>query len=486
MLACLLTGAMLIGSHPSGVADDTAGSGPQAASAAERPNVLVLMGDNWAWPHASAYGDAVVRTPVFDQIARDGVLFRNAFCVAPSCSPARAAFLTGQTIHRLEDAASLHGRFPARFRVFTEALEESGYFVGHSGKGWGPGNLPESGRSRNPAGAKFDSISAFIAALPDEQPYCYWFSSRNPHIPWQEGADQKAAMSPDDVHVPAYLPDVPTVRGNILDYYCEVQQFDQECAAILQALTAAGRLDNTLIVMNGDNGWQVPHGLAHIYDAGTHVPLAISWKGHITPGRVSDEFVNFDDFAPTFLELAGLPVFPECTGHSLMPALRGDTDSAVARDAVFLSRERHANVRRGDRAYPVRAIRTREYLYVRNFEPDLWPAGDPEVYFAVGDYGDVDFTLAKQFVLEHREEPKMRMFFDISFGKRPAEELYDLRQDPDQIHNVADSPDYAQVKTSLSGRLAEWMKSTSDPRAIDPHDDRWDKAPYYGGPARKP
>ena len=451
--------------------------------AAERPNILILMADNWAWPHAGACGDRVVKTPTFDRLAREGVLFRNAFCLVPSCAPSRASFLTGQTIHRLGDAANLHGRFPAEHRVFTETLERAGYFVGFSGKGWAPGNIKESGRTRNPAGTKFDDAAAFLKALPHDSSFCYWFSSRNPHVPWTEGAGQKAEMNLEQVRVPAYLPDVPEVRKNIRDYLCEVQQFDLECSTILTQLADAGRLENTLIVMTGDNGWQMPHGLAHVYDAGTRIPLVISWPGHVSPNTVREEFVNFDDFAPTFLELAGLQPFGEATGKSLVPLLRGAGADAT-RDAVFLCRERHANVRQGNRSYPVRAIRTREFLYVRNFEPELWPTGDPQLYFAVGEFGDADVTVTKQYLLDHRSEPATARFFEINFGKRSAEELYDLASDPDQIHNVAGEPNYRQTQTQLSQRLTDWMRTTADPRFANPHDDRWDRAPYYGGRAK--
>ncbi|MCA9033905.1 MAG: sulfatase [Planctomycetaceae bacterium] len=448
----------------------------------DRPCVLVMMADNWAWPHASALGDSVVRTPTFDHLASNGVVFDNAFCLCPSCAPARAAFLTGQTIHRLDDAANLHGRFPAEIEVFPEALEKAGYHVGFSGKGWAPGRIEESGRTRNPAGEKYADAEAFLNALPSDQPFFYWYSSRNPHIPWQDGEQMKAEMNPKDVRVPQYLPDVPLVRDNICDYLCEVQLFDQECAQILEQFERAGRLSNTLVIMTGDNGWQMPHGLAHIYDAGTRVPLVMSWPGKIEEGIRTQDFVNFDDFAPTFMELAGLKPGNQCTGHSLLPAMQQDPHRQV-RDYVFLSRERHANVRRGDRSYPVRALRTRDFLFVRNFEPELWPAGDPEVYHSVGDYGDVDFTWTKQFILQHQHEPAIRPFFTMNFSKRPSEELYDLRIDPDQTINVIDQPDLSDVRRQLSGRLEEWMNQTADPRSRNPHDNRWDKAPYYGGKA---
>lgn len=447
------------------------------------PGFLILMADNWAWPHAGACGDPVVKTPAFDNLVREGVLFRNAFCVCPSCSPARAAFLTGQTIHRLGDAANLYSRFPAELKIFTRQLEEAGYVTGYSGKGWAPGNFRVSGLDRNPAGDHYRNAEAFLKNLPADKPFCYWYSSRHPHIPWEDGSEMKGKLDPSKVMVPDYLPDTPEIRNNICDYLCEVQLFDQECAEILSCFREAGRLSGTVVLMTSDNGWQMPHGLAHIYDAGTRIPLVISWPGHF-PAGVSEEFVNFDDLAPTILQLAQAEELPDATGTSLVPVLSRDA-AQTPRDHVFLSRERHANVRRGDRSYPVRAIRTRDFLYVRNFEPELWPAGDPEMYFAVGDFGDVDFTATKKFVLDHQHEPQFERFFAMNFGKRPAVELYDLARDPYQTVNVASAPGYESMQLQLADRLQKWMVETKDPRVLNPHDDRWDKAVYYGGPPKQ-
>ena len=454
------------------------------AALVDRPNFLILMADNWHAPHAGANGDPVVKTPTFDALAQRGVRFTHAFCVVPSCAPARAAFLTGQTIHRLDEAANLHGDFPSRFRTFPDALEKAGYAVGFSGKGWGPGRFQTTGRTRNPAGNPYESFEQFLGDAPRERPFCFWFSSKNPHIPWETGIEQKATMQADRVRVPAYLPDVPEVRDNILDYYAEVQSFDTECAALMATLERDGRAANTWVIMTGDNGWQMPHGLAHIYDAGTRVPLVIVGPRGVAPPRVSEALVNFDDFAPTLLELAGLDAWPECTGRSLVAMLRSGVDPAD-RDAVFLERERHANVRRGDRSYPVRAVRTKDYLYVRNLQPSLWPAGDPEVYFAVGDYGDVDGTRSKHYILDRRQDPAMGPFLRMNFDRRPAEELYDLRADPDQTRNVVEQAEYAAVRNQLADRLSRWMRETADPRATNPNDERWDRAPYYGNPAKK-
>lgn len=448
-----------------------------------RPNVVVLMADNWAWPHAGAYRDPVVRTPTFDRLAREGMLFHRAYCSVPSCAPARAVFLTGQAAHRLEEAANLHGRFPAKFPVFPELLEQAGYRVGHSGKGWGPGRVAESGRTRNPAGEKFETLDEFLASQPADKPFCYWWSSRDPHVPWTEGAEFLAEVDRAKIVVPPHLPDRPEVREDIARYYCEVRNFDRDCERALALLQARGLLEETIVIMTGDNGWQMPRGLAGMYDLGTHVPLVVRWPRLIRGGGSYDGFVGFEDFAPTLLELAGLKPTAAMTGRSFANVLRGEQDEL--RDAVFLERERHAHVRAGNAGYPCRGIRTKDYLYIENLRPERWPAGDPELVFAVGPYGDVDGSLTKTLLTTKPLDAALRRFYDLSFNKRPAEEFYDLRTDPGEIDNRAADERYAPTKRQLAERLHKWRATTGDPRMAS-DDDRWDKYPYYGGPAKVP
>jgi arylsulfatase A-like enzyme len=457
----------------------------EPAGAAERPNFLLLMADNWAWPHAGVYGDPVVKTPAFDALAREGMLFGRAYCSVPSCSPARAVLLTGQAAHRLADAASLHSQFPARLRVFPELLEEAGYAVGYSGKGWGPGNWQASGRKRNPAGESFADFDSFLKATGSDKPFCFWMSSKDPHVPWTEGRDFEPGIDRERLVIPKHLRDHPAVREDLVGYYCEVQNFDRDCGRLIDSLRTRGLLENTVILMLGDNGWQMPRGLAHMYDLSTHVPLVVRWPKRVKAG-VCDDFVCFEDLAPTLLELAGMTPLPEMTGRSLLPILEGRLKPELqrtGRDAVFLERERHANVRAGDVGYPCRSIRTKDFLYIRNLRPDRWPAGDPQLHFAVGPYGDVDNSLTKQLLLANPDAPDLRAAFRLTFSKRPAEELYDLRADPGEIKNVAGEAAYAARKQKLSERLEAWMVATEDPRATS-DDDRWDKFPYYGNPAK--
>jgi len=230
-------------------------------------------------------------------------------------------------------------------------------------------------------------------------------------------------------------------------------------------------------VISGDNGWPIPRGKANLYDAGTRQPLALRWPAKLERGRRMDVFVNLADLAPTFLEAAGLEIPPDMTGRSLLPLF--DHEGQTGREMVFVERERHANVRKGDLSYPARAVRARDFLYIRNFRPDRWPAGDPEKWVAVGPFGDCDDGPSKQFILKHRDEPEFKHFFELAFNKRPAEELYDLSKDPHELVNVADDKEYVMAKKRMRAALDHWMETTKDPRAAS-DDDRWDRYPYFG------
>jgi uncharacterized sulfatase len=293
-------------------------------------------------------------------------------------------------------------------------------------------------------------------------------------------------MRSQDVKVPACLPDNEIVRQDLCDYYFEVQRFDREVGEILDVLAAKGELENTLVVMTGDNGLPFPRCKSNLYDTGTNVPLALRWPGHIPAGRTVEDFVSLQDLAPTFLEVAGLKSLPEMTGRSLLGILTSDKSGRVdpARDHVLVGKERHAWVRKGGLGYPCRGIRTHEYLYIRNFKPERWPAGDPaggaEPYDAKRIYGDIDDGPSKTHLIEHRDEPAVKRLFELAVAKRPGEELYDLRKDPNQLNNISDEPSYAKVKEELAARLMAELKATDDPRVVG-SGDVFDTYPYYGG-----
>jgi len=295
---------------------------PKLVSAGEpdrkRPNILFCLADDWSWPHAGIAGDKVVKTPTFDRVARQGVLFENAFVSSPSCTPSRGAILTGQWHWRLEEGGNLWSALQAKFDVYPDLLEEAGYHVGYTRKGWAPGRDAPGGRTRNPAGPRYKDFGEFRKTQPEGKPFCFWFGSSDPHrgYKWQSGV--KSGMKLEDVEVPACMADNETVRTDICDYYWEVQRFDTEVGELLKILERDGELENTLVVISGDNGMPFPRCKSNLYDMGTNVPLAVRWPATVKGGRVVEDFISLADLAPTFLEAAGLKPTAQMTARSFL------------------------------------------------------------------------------------------------------------------------------------------------------------------------
>lgn len=476
LLSCLVFSLCLLGACQTEQAD--------SHQEPKQPNFLVLMSDNHYVSHLGCYGDPVVKTPTIDQIAKQGVRFSHAFCAAPSCTPARSAMLAGQDIWRLGPGGNLWSSLADTIPLYTDLLEAAGYAVGHDRKGWGPGDVEAGGRTRNPAGYTHQDFASFLAhtdsAQGEDTPWSYWLSSRNPHRPFTEGSGVASGMDPTQVVVPPYLPDVPEVREDICDYYYEIQQFDAEVAEALAILKQRNQLDNTILIICGDNGWMMPRGLANLYDFGTRVPLIISWPQHFPSDRLVSDFVSLNDVAPTVLDLAGLPIPSQMTAQSLVPILTSELEGRIEaqRDFMVTARERHALVRQGGLGYPGRSIRTDDFLYIHNLTPDRWPAGDPPLF------GDIDLhmlhknTPTKEYMMLYKDLPEVQALYAQAFLKRPAHELFDLRSDPYQMNNVADDPNYQDIKAELIDQLHAYLAETDDPRALG-QEALWDSYPYY-------
>ena len=303
------------------------GSAIGTEPAAGPPNILLAIADDWGFPHAGTYGDPVVKTPAFDRLAREGIVFNQAYISSPSCTPSRAALLTGQWHWRLEESANLWSTLQTKFPVYPDLLEEAGYFVGHTGKAWGPGRLEPGGRTRNPAGPEFESFAEFLDARPAQQPFCFWFGTQDPDRPYEIGSGEAAGMDLDAIRLPACLPDSGEVRSDVADYYFEVQRFDSDVGELLQELENRDELESTMIIMTGDHGMPFPRAKGNLYDIGTRVPLVIRWSDRIESARHSDDLVSLTDLAPTILELAGVRVSEVITGKSLIGSIRSGTTS---------------------------------------------------------------------------------------------------------------------------------------------------------------
>lgn len=476
---------------------------PGQADAEARPNVLLAIADDWSFPHASAYGCKFVETPAFDRVAAEGVLFRNAFTATPGCSPSRAAILTGRHAWQLREAGTHASSFPKDLAVYPNALEAEGYFVGYCGKGWGPGNFKISGWERNPCGPAFTlklaqppqpglsntdyaaSFAKFLSERAKDQPFCFWYGGQEPHRAYAKGSGLAAGKRLEDAAVPPFLPDTPEVRSDLLDYALEVEHFDKHLGAMLKLLEERGELDNTLVIVCSDNGMPFPRAKANLYEFGTHMPLAIRWPAKVKGGRVVDDFAGHVDLAPTILEAttrlasgvataslsprgrgAGGEGAGHMSGRSLLPTLISDKSGLVdpMRDHVLIGRERHSSSRPNNLGYPARGIRTAEYLYIRNFTPDRWPAGDPRTADGKSAYCDIDGSPTLSLLVAGADDPKLLPFLELAVAKRLAEELYFVKDDSATIDNVAAESRHAGAKAELKSRLEAVLTETGDPR----------------------
>ncbi len=522
-------------------------AGPAAVHAAAarpaRPNILFCFADDWG-RYAGAYAavenrpspSQVVKTPVIDRLAREGVLFKNAFVTAPSCTPCRSSLLSGQYFFRTGLGAILQGAtWDANIPSYPLLLRDAGYHIGETYKVWSPGtpndapygagkyayekaggqynNFSENATRMVREGLTFEAakdkllgevrgnFEAFLADRQPGQPFCYWFGPTLTHREYEKGSGQALwGIDPDLLQgkLSKYLPDVPEVRADVADYLGEIQAWDAGVGVLLQKLEAVGELDNTVIVVSGDHGMPgVPGGKCNLYDFGVGVSLIARVPG-VPGGRVVDDFVNLMDLAPTFLEIGGLEPPAVMTGRSFWNVLQADQSGLVDPDRTWVvtGRERHvAAAREGLLPYPHRALRTPDFLYIRNFMPDRWPMGSPKAVTetetpAVNElehntfvaFPDMDASPTKAWLIGQRHQTQWRWYYDFAFGKRPAEELYDLRLDPGQTKNLAADPGHAEVRQQLAARLLKILTEAGDPR-VTGDGGTFERPPYTSEPA---
>lgn len=470
-----------------------------------RPNILFAIADDWSHGHAGAYGCGWIKTPAFDEIAKKGLLFTRAYTPNAKCAPSRACILTGRNSWQLKDAGNHMCYFPAEFRTYVETLNDHGYFVGYTGKGWGPGIAKDAeGRPRTMTGRPFASrrskppagrISAndyagnfadFLRQAPQDGPWCFWYGTTEPHRGYEYGAGvAKGGKKLTDVdHVPAFWPDNETIRNDMLDYAFEVEHFDRHLGRILRLLEREGQLDNTLIVATSDHGMPFPRCKGQAYEYSNHVPLSIMWpKGIKHAGRTVSDYISFIDLAPTFLQVAEVTPAESgmrpITGQSLLDIFQSNKSGRVSpeRDHVLIGKERHDIGRPDDAGYPIRGIIKDQVLYIRNYETDRWPAGNPET-----GYLNCDGGATKTNILVQRRNGDTR-HWKLCFGKRPAEEMYLLDQDPDCVNNVAGKESHQQLKRELASQMSKAMRAEGDPR-FHGEPDYFDRLPYTSAGTR--
>jgi N-sulfoglucosamine sulfohydrolase len=473
-----------------------------ASLEAKPPNILFCVADDASYDGFSADGCTWLKTPAFDRVAREGLRFTRAYTPNAKCAPSRAVLLTGRNSWQLGAAAN-HGAFyPDGYRTYVEALARHGYAVGYTGKGWGPGDPGTvDGKPRPLAGPVYNQVKCtpptdkmsridyaanfaeFLKAKPKDQPFCFWYGCHDPHRPYAYGSGSKlGGHSPSDIpRIPPYWPDTPEVREDLLDYGFAVEHFDKQLGEILDLLDKTGEIEDTIVVVTSDNGMPFPRVKGTAYDEATHMPLAIRWPHGIkSPGRAVDDYVSFIDIAPTFLAAAGVDPaeagMEPIQGRGLQPIFQRDQGQAAGpeagRDSLIIGQERHDLGRPNDVGYPIRGLFYDGFLYLKNFEPTRWPMCDP-----ITGYLNTDGGPTKSVILDRNRHGIDHEIWQLDFGFRPAEELYDLKADPDCMVNLADDAAHAARRDALRERLLAELHQQHDPR-VEGNGAVFDAYPY--------
>ena len=303
-----------------------------------------------------------------------------------------------------------------------------------------------------------------MKARPKGKPFCFWYGALEPHRDYEYGSSLKTGKRPELIDsVPDYWPDNEAVRTDMLDYALEVEHFDTHLGRILNILEESGELENTIVIVTSDHGMPFPRCKGQEYNNSNHIPMSVMWKnGLVKPGRRVDDYISVIDIAPTLLEVAGISQekagMRPITGRSFMDILKNEKPD-IDRGFVMIGKERHDVGRPDDQGYPIRGMIRGNYLYLKNFETGRWPAGNPET-----GYMNVDGGPTKTEILKARRNPKTAHYWQLAFGKRDTEELYDIKKDPDCMVDLAGKPEYELLKRRMEKEMTARLVEQEDPR----------------------
>lgn len=419
------------------------------ATADDRPNLVLIIADDISWNDLGAYGHPTIKTPVLDQMAKDGMLFNHAYLTASSCSPSRSSILTGRYPHNT-GAEQLHWALPAEQTTFSEKLMEAGYWTAMAGK-WHLGDevrerfhvVKEKGyEDGTPTGSE-DWLS-LLEERPKDKPFFLWLAAWDAHRPWFE-ENHPIRHTVEDVQLPPYYPATDLYLQDFVDYYDEIARFDLAIGEVVEELKAQGVADNTLIVVIADNGRPYARDKTTMYDSGMKTFFIAQWPKTIAPGGVSDSIISAIDIAPTFLDVAGIEVPPTIEGMSIAQLFT--EPQTPFRDYAASERHWHDFEDHG------RSIRTKQFRYIINNYNDLpaTPSGDTVYHktwwelVRLNDQGALNEQQARPFLFP-----------------RPKEELYDMENDPLSLNNLAGNPEYAAVLEDHRQIFSRWQDKSYD------------------------
>lgn len=415
----------------------------------KKPDIIIFISDDHGWADSGAYGDNYVQTPNIDRLAQQSMRFTHAFAASPLCSPSRSVIETGFMPHR--NGGHKFGT-PIRndIRTMPEYFKEMDYYTAHIGK------FHHTPREKFP----YDVIHAdekralgFLAEYNREKPLFLIVCTHLPHTPWIKNT----VYDPEKITLPPNFVETPQTRRDRANYYSDVTLMDSILGSVLEAVERRGRKDNTLFVYTSDQGANWPFAKWCLYDAGLRVPFIVRWPGKVAPGTVADGMVSLADLLPTFIETAGGEPPKNIDGCSFAGVLTGKTKEH--RKAVFGSHTGNDNGGPGIANHcPARTIRTRTHRYILNLEPDRTftthitgcRPGSPHYLPFWGSW-----------VVKAKTDKKANELIH-AYQHRPMEELYDVRSDPHEMHNLAGNPECSEPRKSLRKQLAAWCKQQGD------------------------
>lgn len=405
------------------------------------PPHLILITCHDLGRHLGCYGVDTVHTPNLDGLAQEGTRFEQSYCTSPGCSPSRSSLATGRYPHSNGVLGLVHAAFAWDLhpdeRHAAQLLGAHGYethlfglqHVSPQEERLGFDQVHGQGIGRDVTA----QVAEFLRSASSQQPLYIEVNLFEPHRPYDHGG-----VEPDDsngVWVPPYLPQAPAAVEEMAAVQGAIREVDSAIGQILAALEETGLASSTLLVFTADHGLAMPRAKCTLYDAGIGVALLARWpNGGVQGGRVLSELVSNVDVLPTLLEAASAPIPENVQGRSLLPLLRGEPYES--RDAVFAEKTYHSYYD------PMRAIRTSTHKYIRNFES----AFRVEIPGDIADGGIFRSDTQRYHGSTH-----------------PDTELYDLVADPDELHNLAGSPEHTEIERELDARLWEWMRTTGDP-----------------------
>ena len=418
-----------------------------------RPNIVLFISDDHGWADSGAYGDSYIKTPNIDRLADEAMRFTRAFAASPLCSPSRCVIETGLMPHR-NGGHKFATPIKPGIKTMPEYFKEMGYYTAHIGK-WGHGPNEQFPYDYIHKSEKL--ASDFLASYDNNKPLLLAVCTKTPHTPWTKNTD----YDPSKIKLPPNFVDTPETRTDRANYYSDVTLMDSILGDVLDTVSKKGMKDNTLFVYTTDQGSNWPFSKWCVYDGGLRVPFIVRWPGKIAPGSVTDAMVNFADLLPTCIDAGGGSVPKNIDGRSFVSVLTGK--SKTHRKVVFGTHTGNDNGGPGIANHcPARTIRTSTHRYIINLSP--------ETTFTTHITGCKDgphyLPHWNSWVEKAKTDAKAKAIVD-RYQHRPKEELYDLKNDPFEMNNLADDPKHVRLIKSLKKELTQWCKQQGDTKGYE-------------------